>query len=426
MNNNFNIKKYFVVFVILSFIVISIIPNVSSVIKETKDIINIKKINKDSFEFYPTDLATISKMNPDENYSDFEIIPLDRETLIKFDISSLPENTPIYSAKIISKFNYYTGLNPYGFNLSCYRLTSDWSEENVTWNTKPTNHSIPTSNASIPLYFIFMSWDVKNDLLSFIKDKDYNYGWKINCENEIYENTSLGFGDPVLIINTEANQPPNNPDQPSGPIHIYPGIIYSYSTITIDPEDDYVRYGWDWNGNGTVNEEDWSEFIPSDSRHIRSFRWNTAGTYNVKVKAEDIYGEQSGFSQTLTIIVGDGFNNPPNKPSKPSGKTNGKAGEEYTYSASTTDPDGDQIFYKWDLGDETNNGWIGPFNSGEICEISHTWNEKGNYQIKVIAKDINNDESEWSDQLNISISKQKILDSISDIILWFLQHFSIP
>jgi hypothetical protein len=422
MNNNFNIKKCLVVFVILSFIIISIIPNACCEIKETKNIFNVKNIYMDSFEFYPTDLASISMINPDENYSDFEIIPLDQETLIKFDISSLPEDTPIYSAKIYSKYNKYTDENPYGFNLSCYRLTSDWSEENVTWNTKPSNYYLPSSNASIPLSFLIMSWDVKNDLLSFIKGKEDNYGWKINCENEIFENTSIGFENPVLIIKTEANQPPNNPDQPSGPIHIYPGIMYSYSSITIDPEGDHLFYLFEW-GDGTNSS--WLGLYESGEIVQASNIWTEKGEYQIKVKAKDIYEEQSGFSQTLTIIVGDGFNNPPNKPSKPSGKTNGKAGEEYTYSASTTDPDGDQIFYKWDLGDETNNGWIGPFNSGEICEISHTWNEKGNYQIKVIAKDINNDESEWSDQLNISISKQKTLDNIIDIILWIFQHFSI-
>ena len=39
-------------------------------------------------------------------------------------------------------------------------------------------------------------------------------------------------------------------------------------------------------------------------------------------------------------------NEPTEKPSKPSGPTSGKAGTSYSYSSSTTDPDGDQVWYK--------------------------------------------------------------------------------
>ncbi|MCD6108537.1 MAG: hypothetical protein J7J89_03585, partial [Thermoplasmata archaeon] len=56
-----------------------------------------------------------------------------------------------------------------------------------------------------------------------------------------------------------------------------------------------------------------------------------------------------------------------------------------------------------DWGDGTNSGWLGPYNSGETVEASHSWSEKGEYSIKVKAKDINGLESEWSDPLVISM-----------------------
>ena len=48
-----------------------------------------------------------------------------------------------------------------------------------------------------------------------------------------------------------------------------------------------------------------------------------------------------------------------------------------------------------------------PFNSGETCEANHIWQEKGNYQIRVKAMDINDYESDWSDSLPISMPKNK-------------------
>jgi hypothetical protein len=101
----------------------------------------------------------------------------------------------------------------------------------------------------------------------------------------------------------------------------------------------------------------------------------------------------------LTIIEN------PNKPSTPQGPKNGKAEVEYTYSTYTIDPQGDQIFYWFDWGDENNSGWIGPFNSGATAETSHIWSERGTYSIMVKAKDTNGHESEWSDPLSISMPK---------------------
>ena len=40
----------------------------------------------------------------------------------------------------------------------------------------------------------------------------------------------------------------------------------------------------------------------------------------------------------------------------------------------STNPDGDNIFYLFDWGDDTNSGWIGPYKSGEIELIETTSN----------------------------------------------------
>jgi hypothetical protein len=93
----------------------------------------------------------------------------------------------------------------------------------------------------------------------------------------------------------------------------------------------------------------------------------------------------------------------PNKPDKPDGPTKIKVGKTYSFTTSTTDPDGDKLYYWFDWGDGTNSGWLGPYNSGEIVTARHVWDSKGNYNIRVRAKDIHGGLSEWSDSLPISV-----------------------
>ncbi len=81
-----------------------------------------------------------------------------------------------------------------------------------------------------------------------------------------------------------------------------------------------------------------------------------------------------------------------------------------SWQKSTTDPNGDQIYYLFDWGDGSNSEWIGPFDSGEQCEASHVWETKGDYEIKVKARDVHGLESEWSDSLPISMPKNKIIN----------------
>ncbi len=96
-------------------------------------------------------------------------------------------------------------------------------------------------------------------------------------------------------------------------------------------------------------------------------------------------------------------NVPPNKPNTPSGNNSGKIKTLYTYTTSTTDPNGDQVYYLWDWGDGSQSDWLGPYNSGIITNTMHKWTIKGSYSIKVKAKDIYGKESVWSEPLPITM-----------------------
>lgn len=93
----------------------------------------------------------------------------------------------------------------------------------------------------------------------------------------------------------------------------------------------------------------------------------------------------------------------PYKPDVPLGPTLGVKNVVYTFCASTTDPDGNLIYYQFDWGDGTISAWLGPYYSGEIAYTSHTWSTTETYCIKVIARDETGYWSEWSDPLCVNI-----------------------
>jgi len=244
----------------------------------------------------------------------------------------------------------------------------------------------------------------------------------LRVKSEDMNGAQSAFSSPLTITVSGSNSNPNTPDTPTGPTTGSTSSSYDYSTTTTDPDNDNVKYGWDWDGDGIVDE--WTTFQTSGSSISTSHSWSSTGTYNVRVMAEDINGAQSAFSTELIVVISGGSNNPPNKPNIPTGPSTGNAGTEYTYSTSTTDPDNDNIYYKWDWGDDIGD-WDGPYDSGETISMGHIWDEKGDYSIKVKSKDEFGEESDWSDPLAISMPKIKSFNYFNLLIFRLFQRFQI-
>lgn len=88
-------------------------------------------------------------------------------------------------------------------------------------------------------------------------------------------------------------------------------------------------------------------------------------------------------------------NVPPNEPLI-MGDIEGRFGVEYSYNFSTDDLDGDLVYYWIDWGDDTPVAeWIGPYASGEIVTLKHTYKKRGTYTIAAKAKDPLGAESPW-------------------------------
>ena len=202
----------------------------------------------------------------------------------------------------------------------------------------------------------------------------------------------------------QGNEQPYQPDEPSGPSTGITEFSYQFSTSTIDPDDDSVKYGWDWNGDDIV--DDWTSYYPSATPVNISHLWTVAGTYDVKVIAEDNVGDQSDFSLVLTVTVV--VNTPPDAPDI-TGPANGKSGEECEYIFVTTDIDGDDVSYYVEWGDGLVEEWTEYYESGGEFTVSHTWDDKGTYTIQVKAKDVHDVESDWA-TLKVNMPKNKAIN----------------
>lgn len=94
---------------------------------------------------------------------------------------------------------------------------------------------------------------------------------------------------------------------------------------------------------------------------------------------------------------------PPAKPQTPVGPATFRVGVEQTFTTQTTHPTSNQVYYLFDWGDGTNSGWLGPFNSGQSIEAKNTWDTRGDYEVRVVARDNNGARSGWSDPMPISV-----------------------
>jgi len=110
--------------------------------------------------------------------------------------------------------------------------------------------------------------------------------------------TDLNQG--IFKINVSC-EPPNTPSRPCGPNNGFTGVNYTYSTSTIDPGGDDVKFGWDWDGDYQV--DNWTGFYPSGRTVSVNHYWSLSGTYDVRVIAEDTDRGKSEWSDPLSVII---------------------------------------------------------------------------------------------------------------------------
>jgi outer membrane protein assembly factor BamB len=112
----------------------------------------------------------------------------------------------------------------------------------------------------------------------------------------VYDSNLYAVGEDILYA-FHTNQPPETPTKPTGPTSGYIGVNYVYSTSQVtDPDGDQVLYLFDW-GDGT--DSGWLK------ESYASHSWNTAKTYDVRVKAMDSNNAESNWSEPLSVTISE-------------------------------------------------------------------------------------------------------------------------
>ena len=186
-------------------------------------------------------------------------------------------------------------------------------------------------------------------------------------------------------------------------------ITYTF-TIYLNQQEFFIYIDW-----GDGNFSDW--FGPIFETWLFPHAWSLPGKYIFGFRMKDIYGNESDWLTVMITIL-------PIKNSAPkapviTGPTGVKP-RDYEYTFQSTDPDGDLVKYFIDWGDGNNSGWIGPYSSGEVLKLNHTFSKKRIYLIRAKAMDSDDYESKWG-YLPVRISKS-VQKTLTQLFLQVLKN----
>jgi hypothetical protein len=119
----------------------------------------------------------------------------------------------------------------------------------------------------------------------------------------IGETTSYGSGDIdgwILRFSSFNNLCPFKPSRPSGPSSGGIDEEHVYTTSTLDPNGDQVFYLFDW-GDGQTSF--WYGPYNSGEECSATHIWFETGSYEIRVKAQDIHGAESDWSDPLVVSM---------------------------------------------------------------------------------------------------------------------------
>ncbi len=263
--------------------------------------------------------------------------------LLQWDISSIPDDKYIYNAKIRIYVSSLTE-DPYRINT--------WDENKIKLD--------------------FRDIDLKNDLSNFYDDNKLPLEFDTIDYNDELRNDAIGgefYGE--------------TPDYLEAGDGFYPS------------EDQFLEL---------------SKSAVSDlQRNLEYDRFTLGIDVILKDFSQDEYASGivlfGGRSQ-LQVNYGE-TKVAPEEPSKPSGKNELKIDKEYDFTTNSHDPQGEDIYYLWDWGDNSYYEKIGPYPNGDTCTATHTWKEEASSFIRVKAIDSQGYESEWSEPFTYVTPKSK-------------------
>jgi hypothetical protein len=190
-------------------------------------------------------------------------------------------------------------------------------------------------------------------------------------------------------------------------------IIIFNASKSFDHEGEIKSFTWNFD-NGEIK-----------NGIIVNNTFNEPGVYGIELKLEDNDGN---IAYDTSWVFINRSNHPPEKPLI-YGKNKGKNGTEYEYTFSAYDPDGDDIFYYINWGDTFWEGrwdsWIGPYKSGEEFKLKNIFYDKGNYTIRIKAKDKYDYKSDWAilkTSMSYNIKSNTIFENYPSLFRLFFKN----
>jgi hypothetical protein len=205
----------------------------------------------------------------------------------------------------------------------------------------------------------------------------------------------IGGNDTPIDPIEPSNKPPFIPNKPSGITFGYTNITYKFVTKTSDPDNDQIEYLFDWGDN---SNEIWIGSYSSNELVSYQHSWKKPGVYEIRVKAKDIFNNQSGWSSPLTVAI-------ENQDEKQNNQTdNIKPIADFEYEPKN--PKEKEIIQFKDLSYDSDGKitrWLWDFGDGSISELqnpTHIYEINKSYIITLTVWDNNN---------SINISQKEII-----------------
>ena len=189
--------------------------------------------------------------------------------------------------------------------------------------------------------------------------------------------------------------------------------IYDFAWITFDISDIPVNVGETYFLVGYSN----------DSAYHGMYWWGGIGTNpyanGLAYYLDEVSPNWQPSASVDLCFKTYGIDNDPPEPPSITGTSKGQYGESYEYTFSAIEPDGENVKYVIDWGDDTTDETTFVA-SGVSVTVNHTWSSQGLYTLRAKAVDIIGKESEWETMsIRMPISYQ------CPVWQWLNDHFPL-
>lgn len=142
----------------------------------------------------------VSKLNNAGNFGTSDVLAVKSDTtstdprrsLVRADLSScaIPSNAAVHSAQLALTVTTAPTVTR---TLDVHRATSAWTENGVTWDTRPAIAAATSSTTTGTTAGVAISWDVEADVAAFVAGTSPNEGWVVKDRNESDVDTGVQF-----------------------------------------------------------------------------------------------------------------------------------------------------------------------------------------------------------------------------------------